>query len=248
MKSTESKWVLEQAGHSAEWYAERVEYLRGFMTEERAATLERVLAGRTRYITVCMENTFHPQNASALVRTCEAFGLQEIHTIEEACRFTPNVNIVRGADKWVDIRRHVSTAGAISALRGAGYRIVATTPHRGDRTPESFDVAAGPFALVFGTEHAGISDEVMAAADDFVRIPMYGFVESLNVSASAAILVRNLAERIRCGNTRGGGNAHGDIDIDWQLPESERAELLFRWMMYSVKDSVRILDKKFPIE
>ncbi len=237
MKSTESKWVLDQAGHSPEWYAERVEYLRGFMLEERSATLERVLADRTRYITVCMENTFHPQNASALVRNCEAFGLQEIHTIEETCRFTPNVNIVRGTDKWVDIRRHPSTVAAMSALKVAGYRIVATTPHRGDHTPENFDVAAGPFALVFGTEHAGISDEVMAAADDFVRIPMYGFVESLNVSASAAILIHGLTERIRTAS-----------EIDWRLTSTERAEMLFRWTMYSVKDSVRILGKKFNHE
>ena len=233
MKSTESKWIREQSGHPPGWYAARVEYLRGFMTEERAATLERVLALRTRYITVCMENTFHPQNASALVRGCEAFGVQEIHTIEETCRFTPNVNIVRGTDKWVDIRRHASTGEAMSALKSAGYRIVATTPHRGDSTPESFDVGAGPFALVFGTEHAGISDEVMASADDFVRIPMYGFVESLNVSASAAILIRNLAERIRSSG------------VDWRLTGGERAELLFRWMMYSVKDSMRILQKHF---
>ncbi len=237
MKSTESRWIRDQGGHSPEWYAERVEYLRGFMMEERAATLERVLADRTRYITVCMENTFHPQNASALVRNCEAFGLQDIHTIEETCRFEPNVNIVRGTDKWVDIHRHRSTAGAMSALRGAGYRIVATTPHQGDRTPESFDMAAGPFALVFGTEHAGISEEVMAAADDFIRIPMYGFVESLNVSASAAILIRSLTERIR-----------GTAGIDWRLTDSERAEMMFRWMMYSVKDSVRILVKRFGSE
>ncbi len=237
MKSTESKWILAQSGRSAWWYAERVEYLRGFMLEERAATLERVLADRTRYITVCMENTFHPQNASALIRSCEAFGLQDIHTIEESCRFKPDVNIARGTDKWVDIRRHPSTVAAMSALKESGYRIVATMPHKGDCTPESFDVAAGPFALVFGTEHAGISDEVMAAADDFVRIPMYGFVESLNVSVSAAILVRALTERIR-----------GASDIDWRLTDTERAELLFRWMMYSVRDSVRILNKRFDLE
>lgn len=234
MRSTDSKWIAAQAGRTAEWYAERVEYMRGFMTEERAATLQKVLAERTRYVTVCMENTFHPQNASALVRSCEAFGLQEIHTIEEACSFTPNVNIVRGTDKWVDIRRHPSTAAAMSALKGAGYRIVATTPHRGDRTPADFDVAAGPFALVFGTEHAGISDEVIAAADEFVRIPMCGFVESLNVSASAAVLLYELTSRMR-----------GDSGIDWRLSDGESDELRFRWMMYSVKDSVRILQKRF---
>ena len=98
-------------------------------------------------MTVCMENTFHPQNASALVRNCEAFGVQELHAVEELCRFSPNVQIVRGTDKWIEIRKHPTTAELIGSLRGRGYRIVATTPHLDDATPETFDVAAGPFAL-----------------------------------------------------------------------------------------------------
>lgn len=115
-------------------------------------------------MTVCMENTFHPQNASALVRNCEAFGIQDIHTVEALCKFSPNVNIVRGTDKWVDIHKTGSTGDLIAALRAKGYRIVATSPHTDDRTPENFDVTAGRFALFFGTEHAGISDEVMRCA------------------------------------------------------------------------------------
>lgn len=236
MKNIENNRIGEQAGRPAEWYAERVEYMRGFMSAERAATLERVLSERTRYLTVCMENTFHPQNASALVRNCEAFGVQDIYTVDGSCRFTPNVNIVRGTDKWVDIRRHGSTARAMSALKKAGYRIVATTPRAGDRTLSGFDVSAGRFALVFGTEHAGISDEVTAAADEFIRIPMYGFVESLNISASAAILLYNLTERMR------------REAADWRLTTAETAELRFRWTMYSIRDSTRILQKKFGHE
>lgn len=132
------------------------------------------------------------------MRHCDAFGVQELHTVETLCKFSPNASIVRGTDKWVDVRRHASTAEAIAALRAEGYRIVATTPHRESCTPETFDVARGPFALVFGTErHAGISDEAMAAADEYLRIPMCGLVESLNVSASAAILVYMLSQRVR---------------------------------------------------
>lgn len=113
-------------------------------------------------MTICLENTYHPQNASALVRNCEAFGIQDIHTVETVCRFTPNANIVRGTDKWVDIRKHPDTPSLVGDLRARGYRIVATSPHADDRTPETFDVEAGPFALFFGTEHAGISEEVVA--------------------------------------------------------------------------------------
>lgn len=224
MENTENR-------ESTRWYLERIEYLAAFMTDERAKALADTLSHRTKYMTICMENTFHPQNASALVRNCEAFGIQNIHTVETLCKFRPNVDIVKGTDKWVDIKRHRSTTEMLAQLKSGGYRIVATTPHRDDYTPETFDVTAGRFALIFGTEHAGISDEVIASADEFIRIPMCGFVESLNVSASAAILLYMLSERLREG-----------VD-NWQLTESERAEILFRWMRSSVKDSKNILKR-----
>ena len=191
---------------------------------------------RTRYMTILAENTFHPQNAAALIRHCEAFGLQQMHTVETFCRFNPSAAIVRGTDRWVDIRRHGSTAEALAALRAEGYRIVATTPHREDTTPESFDVGRGRFALVFGTEHAGISEEVLASADEFLRIPMCGMVESLNVSASAAILIYMLSERMR-------RQVEG-----WNMTAAEQAATLYGWMCRSVKDSEKILKRTFGEE
>lgn len=223
------------AGHGPEWYRERLDYMAEFMTAERLANFRSVLDRRTRWMTICTESTFHPQNASALVRTCEAFGLQEIHAIEALCRFRPNVNVVKGTDKWVDIRRYGTAAEAVSALRSRGYRIIAATPHADDTPPALFDVAAGPFALVFGTEHAGITEEVTDAADGFIKIPMYGFVESLNVSASAAIIMHTLSERMRA-----------DESIPWQLAENDKLALLLKWTMASVKDSKRILRLRFP--
>ena len=203
------KNIEDSAGFPDELLARRIEYLSGFMTAERYATLCRAVDMRTRYMTVCMENTFHPQNASALVRNCEAFGVQELHAVEELCRFSPNVQIVRGTDKWIEIRKHPTTAELIGSLRGRGYRIVATTPHLDDATPETFDVAAGPFALFFGTEHAGISDEVKAGADEFLRIPMCGMVESLNVSAPRPRDGHSgrYGRRVHCGHSGPGGVA-----------------------------------------
>lgn len=221
--------------HDMEWYLERIEYLAGFMTTEREQTLRDVLDQRTRYMTICMENTFHPQNASALIRHCDAFGLQDIYTIEEVCKFRPNVNIVKGTDKWVTFNRSTSTGEAITSLRERGYRIIATTPHSGDCSPESFDVADGPFALVFGTEHEGISQEVVDAADGFIKIPMWGFVESLNVSASAAILIYMLSQKVR------------EKVFNWGLSEEEKAAILLDWMKKSIKDSTRILNRYQPI-
>ncbi|WP_308659875.1 RNA methyltransferase [uncultured Alistipes sp.] len=228
--------MTNTANRDVAWYRERIAWLAEFMLPERYDVLRRTVAMRTRYMTILAENTFHPQNAAALIRHCEAFGLQQMHTVETVCRFNPNAAIVRGTDRWVDIRRHRSTAEAIAALRGEGYRIVATTPHREDTTPESFDVTRGRFALVFGTEHAGISEEVLASADEFLRIPMCGMVESLNVSASAAILIYMLSERMR-------RQVEG-----WNMTAVEQAATLYGWMCRSVKDSEEILRRKYGEE
>lgn len=228
--------MTSTANRDVAWYRERIAILSGFMLPARYDVLRRTVAMRTRYMTILAENTFHPQNAAALIRHCEAFGLQQMHTVETFCRFNPSAAIVRGTDRWVDIRRHGSTAEALAALRAEGYRIVATTPHREDTTPESFDVGRGRFALVFGTEHAGISEEVLASADEFLRIPMCGMVESLNVSASAAILIYMLSERMR-------RQVEG-----WNMTAAEQAATLYGWMCRSVKDSEKILKRTFGEE
>ena len=202
-----------------------------FLTEERKEVLQCTVASRTHYMRILTENMFHPQNASAIMRHCEAFGIQQIHTVEDRCKFDPSVNIVRGTQKWVDVEHHETTREALAALKSEGYRIVATTPHRCSVTPETFDVTKGKFVLVFGTEHAGISDEVIEAADDFLMIPMCGMVESLNVSASAAILIYMLSERIR------------QSVPDWELTDDQRLKLLTRWTMSSVRDFEGILRK-----
>lgn len=214
---------------TAEQCDERIQYLSEFMMPERFDALRRAAAMRTDYITVMTENMFHPQNASAIVRHCEAFGIRNIHTVETLCKFNPNLNIVRGTDKWIDIRRHESTAEAIRSLKADGYRIVATTPHRESCTPETFDVAKGRFALVFGTEKQGISDEVIASADEFLKIPMCGLVESLNVSASAAILIYMLSQRMR------------QEVAEWRLSDGQLSQMLYRWCREAVRDSEALL-------
>lgn len=216
---------------SVEQCRERIEYLAQFMLPERLATLQRAVANRTKYMTLLAENMFHPQNASALVRHCEAFGVQNLHTVQTLCKFNPNVDIVRGTDKWIDIHRHNSTAEALAALKSEGYRIIATTPHRESCTPESFDVTKGKFAIVMGTEKTGISDEVMTAADEFMRIPMCGMVESLNVSACAAIIVYMLSERMR-----------HEVE-GWQLTEQEQTRTLYKWIVDTVKDAEPLLKR-----
>lgn len=209
----------------------QIEYLSQFILPERFETLSRTVSSRTKYMTLVAENMFHPQNASALVRHCEAFGVQTLHTVQTFCRFNPNVDIVRGTDKWIDMYHHSSTAEALQHLKGEGYRIIATSPHYQSCTPESFDVTKGKFAIVMGTEKTGISDEVMAAADEFLKIPMCGMVESLNVSACAAIIIYMLSERMR-------HEVNG-----WQMTEAEQITTLYHWMIHSVKDARPLLER-----
>lgn len=232
MKNTANR-VASDAETVVTPLGERIAFLSEFMTAERFAVLRAAVEHRTRYMTVLAENMYHGQNAAALIRHCDAFGVQRMHTVETLCTFAPNPVVARGSERWVEVQRHASTREALAALKQAGYRIVATTPHREDTTPETFDVARGPFALVFGTEHAGISDEVMAGADEFLRIPMCGLVESLNVSASAAILIYMLSERVR------------QTVAGWRLTASERDEVLLSWLRRSVKDADRILARRF---
>ena len=226
MTNTENNLSLEEL-------RERIDYLSSFLLESRIDTLTRALDMRTEYITVMTENMFHAQNASAIVRHCEAFGVQNIHTVEELCPFLPTLNIALGTDKWIDINRHATTADAIKSLREQGYRIIATTPHHKSCTPETFDVTKGKFVLVFGTEKTGVSEEILAEADEYLQIPMCGMVDSLNVSASAAILIYMLSQRMRleCEN--------------WQLSEEKYARTLYDWYRYAVRDSEALLERKY---
>ena len=226
MTNTENNLSLEEL-------RERIEYLSSFLLESRIDTLTRALDMRTEYITVMTENMFHAQNASAIVRHCEAFGVQNIHTVEELCPFLPTLNIALGTERWIDINRHATTADAVKALREQGYRIIATTPHHRSCTPETFDVKRGKFALVFGTEKTGVSEDILKEADEYLQIPMCGMVDSLNVSASAAILIYMLSQRMRL-----------ECD-DWHLSDEKRTRTLYEWYRYAVRDSEALLERKY---
>lgn len=209
----------------------KIACLREFVLPERYASLENRLAWRTRYMVMCLEDIYYPHNASAVIRSSEAFGLQEIHAVEHTVRFAPNKHIVRGTDQWIDLRKWNDTPSLVAHLRERGYRIVVTAPPRPDApeqnsTPSDFDLAAGPCALFMGTEKSGISPELMAAADTVISIPMVGFAESLNISVSAAIVAQRLTERLR--------EPHSGIA--WQLGDEDRDRLLLRWLCHSIRD------------
>ncbi len=212
-----------------------IEYLKQFALPRRWELFQEIIQNRTRYITVVLEDLYQPHNASAVLRTSEAFGVQDVHIIENRNTFEVNREIAVGASKWLTLHRYNrkenNTLEAIEILRKQGYRIVATTPHKNDVELDEFDLGKGKAAIFFGSELPGLSDLVLDNADEYVKIDMYGFTESFNISVSAALVMHTLIRKLH------------NSDINWQLTEEEKEEILFDWLKKSVKDSDKILKR-----
>ena len=207
-------------------------FLENILTDNRKERFLEVLHNRTKHFTVAVEDVYQLHNTSAVMRSCEVFGIQELNVIEERFGKRIDKQIAMGAQKWVDINRHDSVSNCISTLKEQGYQIIATTPHEKDSTVEKFDISK-PSALFFGTEKEGLSEEVMKRADGFLKIPMVGFTESLNISVSAAIIIQDLTNRLRRS------------DIDWKLTDAEILEKRLDWARKSIKDIKRIEARYF---
>ena len=202
-------------------------YLEGFLTDNRKKRFLDVLKNRTNHFTIAVEDVYQFHNTSAVMRSCEVFGIQEINIVEQ--RFGKNIDkeIAMGAQKWVDINKFENISDCIKNLKEKGYQIIATTPHNDSCLLHEFDVTQKS-ALFFGTEKEGLSDEVMNQADGFLKIPMVGFTESLNISVSAAIIIQDITTRLRLS------------DIDWKLTDEEILEKSLAWARNSIKDIKRI--------
>jgi tRNA (guanosine-2'-O-)-methyltransferase len=200
-----------------------------FLVPARRARVDEVVAGRTRTLTVVMESFCDPQNVNAVLRTCEAFGIQELHAVEGPMKpYERNKKISQNADKWLDLRRWTSTGECLRHLKAEGFAIYAT--HLDERARPIGELSfAGKVALVFGNEHRGVSDEALALADATYAIPMRGFVQSLNVSVAAAISLAKAVERREVERGR-----HGDLE------EADAAALRERFYVLAVKQRARI--------
>lgn len=205
-------------------------FLENILTDNRKEKFLKVLKDRTNHFTIAVEDVFQMHNASAVMRSCEVFGIQELHVIEERYGKRIDKEIAMGAQKWVDISTYDSVTNCIDTLKNKGYQIIATTPHENDCLMEDFDITK-PSALFFGTERDGLSEEILRRADGFLKIPMVGFTESLNISVSASIIIQNLTNRLR------------NSDIDWQLTEEEILVKRLDWAKKSIKDIKRIEER-----
>ena len=206
---------------------ELVQYLSQFVSERRLSLINEVLQNRTKYITVALENIYQPQNASAVLRTCECLGIQDIHVIENENKYVYNPCVALGAGKWTNLIRYNKPGNnslhAISHLKENGYRIVVTVPEERGIALDDFDISKGRTAIIIGTELHGVSETAIAAADEFLTIPMYGFTESYNLSVSTALILYQLVRKLRTS------------DIDWHLSDDEITELRFSWLKSSIK-------------
>ncbi len=183
-------------------------YLEGFITENRKLKFNKVLENRTKHFSIAVEDVYQLHNTSAVMRSCEVFGIQNLHMIEQKFSKTIDKEIALGAEKWVDIYRHTSTENCLESLKKQGYQIVATSPHADAHTLDNFDITK-PSAIFFGTEKNGLSQEIMDQADAFIKIPMYGFTESLNISVSAALVINSITNKLRTSA------------LDWKLSEED---------------------------
>ncbi len=204
------------------------------VSDERMARFTERLQDRTRHVAVVLENIYQPHNAAAVLRSCDAFGIQDVHIIENKNKFKPSAEVDMGASKWLNLihypTREKNTERSLTAIRDSGYSIVATSP-LATQTIEELKVDK-PLAILFGTELTGLTDTALKMADQKIRIPMYGFSESLNISVSAAISLYALSQRIRV------------LDPSvWKLSPEHQQEILFQWIINSTETSEKMMNE-----
>jgi tRNA (guanosine-2'-O-)-methyltransferase len=207
-----------------------IEHLETFLTESRKEKFLKVLSERTKHFTVATEDVYQLHNTSAVIRTCDVFGIQEVNIVEEINSKNIEREIAMGAQKWVDLNRFDSVEDCIVDLKAKGYQIIATTPHVGDCMLHEFDIS-NKACFFFGRETEGLSQEVLDTADGFLKIPMVGFTESLNISVSAAIILQHVTTKLK------------QSDIPWQLTEEQKLEKRMDWIKKSLKSYDEIVER-----
>jgi tRNA (guanosine-2'-O-)-methyltransferase len=207
-----------------------LQYLEGYLTENRRQRFQSVLSQRTKHFTVAIEDVYQLHNTSAVIRSCDVFGVQEVNIIEEINSKRIDREIAMGAQKWVDLKRYNTVKDCLKNLKQEGYQIVATSPHAEGCNLGAFDISKKS-CFFFGRETEGLSQQVMDNADCFLKIPMVGFTESLNISVSAAIILQHVTSQLR------------QSDLNWHLSEAELIEKRFDWVKKTIKDYKAIVER-----
>jgi tRNA (guanosine-2'-O-)-methyltransferase len=205
---------------------ELLSFMEGFISDNKSSLFDNIIQKRTKHITIALEDIYQSHNASAVLRTCDCFGIQDVHIIENRNTYIVNPDVALGSTKWLNLNKYNTeednTLGCYKSLHEKGYRIVATTPHKGDTLLDDLSLD-GKIALIFGTEQLGLSKTAIQHADEYVKIPMHGFTESFNISVSAAIILHHLTEKLR------------KSDISWQLSQNEMIDTRISWVRSVLK-------------
>jgi tRNA (guanosine-2'-O-)-methyltransferase len=203
------------------------------LTERKKQLFDSVVAKRTRHITIVLEDIFQAQNVSAILRSAESWGVQDLHVVENNHSFTHHRRIARGSNDWLTVHRYNEASNnsrqCFEHLHKEGYQILTTALHHEAIPLNEVDLSKKT-AIVMGTELTGASKEALELCDHKLHIPMFGFTESLNVSVAAAVIMQNLTARLRCEN------------IPWQLSDEEKLDLKLQWAQKTIYWSPHIIE------
>jgi tRNA (guanosine-2'-O-)-methyltransferase len=208
-----------------------------FVSDHKKSFIEKVLRQRTKRVTIVLEDIYQSQNASAVIRTCECMGIQDVHIVENKSKYHLNTRVLKGADRWMNLVRHQekdinNTENCFQQLRDKGYKILVTDPSADGISIHEIDPTEQKLAVVFGNELRGTSPYAIEHGDQKVRIPMYGFTESLNISVSAAICVNSIINKLQTSN------------LYFGLTEEEKQDIRLHWYRKVVKRS-DIIEREF---
>ena len=214
---------------------ELIEHLSQFLTEERLLLFQEKLNERSNRITLVLEDVFQSRNISAAMRSADCFGIQNIHIIENKNNFVKDKSVSLGAGKWINIKQYNTeennTINCLKKLKKEGYQIIATSPHNTNISLDEIDVKNNKIAIILGTELTGLSEKALSFADKRMKINMYGFTESLNISVSAAICCQSISSKMRKETT------------GWEVTEEEKTDILLNWIRNSIKSGKQIEEK-----
>ena len=226
------------------------EFLCDCLTDDRLARFDEVLDLRTRHLTVVLENVYHTHNASACLRTCDCFGVQDVHIIEARNELDPSPDVALGASKWLTLYKYGSdddipyrqhkegskaTSQCLRSLKAQGYRVLVTSPRQNSRPISDVEIDERT-AIVFGAEQIGVTETAIAEADETVHIPMHGFTESFNISVAVAIVLHQLTTKLHRSQ------------ISWQLTAAEREVIHHQWVCRSLGAKLTPLRKRYQAE
>ena len=208
-----------------------INHLKKFIVDERKELFDTKIQERTKYITIVLENIYQGRNISASIRSADCFGIQDVHIIENNNCFNQDTSVSIGSEKWISLFRHnkkkENTKETISKLKKDGYQIIVTTPHAKKNTLFDVDISK-KIALLFGSEGSGCSETAINLADEQIKIPLYGFSESFNISVSVALCLQHLTYKLR------------DSNLNWKLKTNEKEEIMINWLKRSIRSSEKI--------